>query len=181
MLSVYAVEKSEIYGHGKRVVIWFSGCSLRCDGCINSYLWDKSVGTKYSVDQLLKLIIDFKDFNGVTYIGGEPLEQGEDLVLLSKKIVALNKDIVLFTGYELEELNDMQKQLFNLSSVVITGRYNREERDTGLFLRGSRNQKIIFNNKNLVDYYSKEQRQVEIEIGADYIKYLGFPEDFIDQ
>jgi len=90
MLSVYAVEKSEIYGHGKRVVIWFSGCSLHCDGCINSYLWDKSVGTEYSVDQLLKLIIGFKDFNGVTYIGGEPLEQGEDLVLLSKKMIALN-------------------------------------------------------------------------------------------
>jgi len=71
--------------------------------------------------------------------------------------------------------------LFHLSSVVITGIYNREERDTGLFLRGSRNQKIILNNKNLVDYYSKEQRQVEIEIGDDYIKYLGFPEDFINQ
>lgn len=180
MLSVYAIEKSEIYGHGKRVVIWFSGCSLHCAGCINSYLWDKNNGTRYTVDQLFKIITDFNDFDGVTYIGGEPLEQGEDLLSLSMKILTLNKDIVLFTGYEIEEFDDFKRKVFNLSSVAIIGRYKKEERDTGLYLRGSKNQKIVINNKELVNLYSQEQRQVEVEIGDDYVKFLGFPEDFIN-
>ncbi len=180
MLSVYAIEKSEIYGHGKRVVIWFSGCSLRCKGCINSHLWDKKAGKRYSVEVLFKEILQFGDFDGVTYIGGEPLDQGQDLVVLSKKLIDTKKDIVLFTGYELEELTEEKLEVFNLSSVVIAGRYIEGERDTRLLLRGSKNQRIVVKDNNLLRFYNQEQRQVEIEIGEDYVKFLGFPEDFTD-
>ena len=62
MLSVYAIEKSEIYGHGKRVVIWFSGCSLHCKGCINSHLWNKDAGKRCSVEELFKEIFSIGDF-----------------------------------------------------------------------------------------------------------------------
>jgi len=181
MLSVYAIEKSEIYGHGKRVVIWFSGCSLRCKGCINSHLWNKDIGKRCSVEELFKEIFSIGDFDGVTYIGGEPLEQGQDLVVLSKKLIDANKDIVLFTGYELEELAEEKLEVYNLSSVVICGRYIEKERDTGLLLRGSRNQRIVVKDKNLLQFYNQEQRQVEVEIGEDYVKFLGFPEDFTDK
>jgi len=180
MLSVYAIEKSEIYGHGKRVVIWFSGCSLRCKGCINSHLWNKNAGREYTAEILLEEIYSLGDFDGVTYIGGEPLEQGKDLVSLSKKLINANKDIVLFTGYEVEELKEDKLEIFNLSSVVICGRYIESERDTSLLLRGSKNQRIVVKDKNLLRFYNQEQRQVEVEIGDDYVKFLGFPEDFVD-
>lgn len=64
--------------------------------------------------------------------------------------------------------------------MIIAGRYIESERDTGLLLRGSKNQRIVVNDKNLLRFYNQEQRQVEIEIGDDYVKFLGFPEDFID-
>lgn len=124
--------------------------------------------------------MQFGDFDGATYIGGEPLEQGQDLVVLSKKLIDAKKDIVLFTGYELEELAEEKLEVYNFSSVVITGRYIESERDTSLLLRGSKNQIIVVKDKNLLRFYNQEQRQVEVEIGEDYVKFLGFPEDFID-
>ena len=88
---------------------------------------------------------------------------------------------MLFTGYELEELAEEKLEVYNLSSVVICGRYIEKERDTGLLLRGSRNQRIVVKDKNLLQFYNQEQRQVEVEIGEDYVKFLGFPEDFTDK
>ena len=64
---------------------------------------------------------------------------------------------------------------------MICGRYIEKERDTGLLLRGSRNQRIVVKDKNLLQFYNQEQRQVEVEIGEDYVKFLGFPEDFTDK
>lgn len=179
MLTVYAIEKSEIYGHGARAVIWFSGCTLHCEGCINRHMWEKSSGSSYSVEKLMNLIRAFKNIAGVTFIGGEPLQQGEDLVRLSQKIREYGLDIVLFTGYEACELNEWQTRVVNMSSVVIFGRYNATLHDTNLLLRGSKNQQIVVYDERLKEYYSQECRQVEIEITADADKFLGFPENFI--
>lgn len=179
MLTVYATETSEIYGHGKRFVIWFSGCTLRCKGCMNKELWDRSSGKETAVKDLLSQIID-SNTKGVTYIGGEPLQQGEDLLILSKHIRELGLDIVLFTGYELEELNELQKSIVNLSSVIITGRYDESKRNTYLTHRGSSNQRIIIQDESLEQFYSGEARQVEIIITEDSETYLGFPEDFLN-
>lgn len=181
MLTVYAIETSEIYGHGRRAVIWFSGCTLCCKGCINNYLWDKSAGKEYTVDELTEMVVKLGDISGVTLIGGEPLQQGKELLLFVKKITKHKLDIVLFTGYELQELNEWQKQVVNLSAIIICGRYIEDLRNTNLLLRGSSNQRIIVQDKKLSGYYSQECRQVEIEITEEADKFLGFPEDFVKE
>ena len=179
MLTVYATEISEIYGHGRRLVIWFSGCTLHCKGCMNQELWDRSSGKETAIEDLLNQIIDSK-VDGVTYIGGEPLQQGEDLLILSKRIRDIGLDVVLFTGYQLEELDSLQKSVADLASVIIAGRYVESKRDTYLTHRGSSNQKVIIKDESLKPFYSEEVRQVEIIIDEDSETYLGFPEDFID-
>ncbi len=180
MLTVYATETSEIYGHGRRFVIWFSGCTLHCKGCMNQGLWDKASGKEISVDSLLDQIIG-SCVEGITYIGGEPLQQGSDLLTLSLRIRQLGLDIVLFTGYEMEELDDLQKSIADLASVIIAGRYVESKRDTYLTHRGSSNQKIIVKDDSLRQFYSEEARQVEIIITEDSETYLGFPEDFLKE
>jgi len=179
MLTVYAMEISEIYGHGRRLVIWFSGCSLRCDGCINAYLWDKSAGKELIIADIMKNVKGKTELSGVTFIGGEPLEQGELLLSLSQKIIDSGKDIVLFTGYELNELNDVQKKIADKAVVIISGRYDKTKRDTFLRHRGSGNQTVIVKNESLKQYYFEECRQVEVEITDNGEKYLGFSEDFL--
>lgn len=179
MLSVYAIEQSEIYGHGNRVVIWFSGCSLRCPGCINQHLWEKESGTLETVSSLLEKAIKNENITGVTLIGGEPLDQSEELLAFVKSVIAKSLDVVLFTGYEPEELSGWQKEVFDLSEVIICGRYKKNLRDTNLMLRGSSNQRIIVKDANLKKYYIQEARQVEVTITEDDITFLGFPEDFL--
>jgi hypothetical protein len=107
------------------------------------------------------------------------LEHGADLLTLSEGIIASGLDIVLFTGYEPSEFNEIQKQISNHAVVVISGRYDATQRDTFLSHRGSSNQTVAVKNEKLKPFYSKECRQVEIEITAEGEKYLGFPEDFI--
>ena len=179
MLTVYAIEKSEIYGHGTRAVIWFSGCTLCCPGCVNQNMWDKTSGKPMTVEQVLRMIALYEGITGVTYIGGEPLQQGRELLILSEKIRILGLDIVLFTGYEEHEFSDVQIVVAECASVLIVGRYMESQRDTTLLLRGSRNQKIIVKDKSLLPFYTQECRQVEIWIDRDTDKFLGFPEDFL--
>lgn len=179
MLSVYAIEESEIYGHGKRAVIWFSGCTLRCPGCVNHHLWDKSNGQKETVGSIIDKIMKYNGISGVTLIGGEPLDQDMELLDLIKAIKKGMLDVVLFTGYEREELQGWQGKVFDLADVVICGRYIEGLRDTTLLLRGSSNQQIIVRNEELKGFYSQEARQVEIIISDTETVYLGFPEDFI--
>ena len=179
MLSVYAIELSEIYGHGNRVAIWFSGCSLRCPGCINQHLWEKESGASETVSSLLGKTISNSNITGVTLIGGEPLDQSEELLAFVKSVIEKSLDVVLFTGYEPEELSGWRKEVFDLSEVVICGRYNKNLRNTNLMLRGSSNQRIIVKDDNLKKYYIQEARQVEVTITEDEIKFLGFPEDFL--
>lgn len=179
MFTVYDIETSEIYGHGKRLVIWFSGCTLQCKGCINSHLWKREAGKEISLYKMKQIIQEHDDIVGITYIGGEPLEQGIELLKLTKWIVKQDLDIVLFTGYELEELNGAKRNIFDLSSVAVVGRFDITKRDTNLLLRGSLNQKIIIHNDNIKKYYQFEYKQVEIIINENENKYLGFLEDFV--
>lgn len=178
MLTVYATEISSIYGHGNRFVIWFSGCSIRCKGCMNSHMWEKEAGKSTSVEQLVSCIECREDITGVTYIGGEPLDQDEEILLLTQKIIDMGLDLVLFTGYDLSELSEYQKIVSDLATVIISGRYDESKRNTYLLHRGSSNQKIIIKNTSLFDEYNIEERQVEVIITADSDTFLGFPEDF---
>jgi anaerobic ribonucleoside-triphosphate reductase activating protein len=180
MLTVFATEVSEIYGHGRRLVIWFSGCTLCCKGCINEYLWDRAVGKETTVDEIFDIIKSAHSIIGVTYIGGEPLQQGEDLLGLSEMVITAGLDIVLFTGYEFDELDTLQRKIADKAVVVIHGRYDETKRDTYLIHRGSHNQTITINDQRLRSQYLDECRQVEVEITEDSEKYFGFLDDFIN-
>lgn len=67
-------------GPGLRYVVFFQGCPLRCKFCHNPDTWRTDAGTEYTVDELLKDILKYKNFiknGGVTITGGEPLLQAE--------------------------------------------------------------------------------------------------------
>ena len=58
-----------------------------------------------------------------------------------------DKDIWLWTGYYLSELNDEQKEIINLCDYIVDGRYEENKRDLTLNFRGSSNQ-TIWEKKN---------------------------------
>lgn len=66
-------------GDGIRTIVFFYGCPLRCEYCINKHTWNnKKKPKQYSVQKLLKEVeIDSLYFQatngGITFGGGEPL------------------------------------------------------------------------------------------------------------
>jgi anaerobic ribonucleoside-triphosphate reductase activating protein len=179
MLNIYDYqENSQIYGPEKRFVIWFQGCSLKCFGCWNKEMWSNNPKNLFSADEIIKFILYAKEIKGVTFIGGEPLDQNEDLLELTIKLKKLDYSIVLFTGYEKFELKKRyQKEIWKNSDIIISGRYIEKYRNINLQWRGSSNQKIIFNSKKYEKYILENSNFCEIEIKkSGEIIISGFPE-----
>src|SRR5690242_1369064 len=78
---VHSYESSSRYdGPGLRVVLFVSGCLLRCTYCHNPDTWHLKDGTYVSVDQVLRRLGDFAPSiqalgGGLTISGGEPMVQ----------------------------------------------------------------------------------------------------------
>lgn len=135
-----------VLGPGKRVGIWTTGCKFSCPGCMSPELKSFEVGKEMSVDKIIELVerIDLP-IEGFTISGGEPFEQAGELLELLIKLNNISDDIIVYTGYYLEELVEKIPNIndfFSLISVLIDGRYI-EELNSGKGIKGSENQNII--------------------------------------
>lgn len=142
----------EVLGPGKRIGIWFCGCPRRCKGCSNPELWEFQDRYKISFLTVKKLISQICSQNlvdGFTLTGGDPLFQYEDFRRLVDYLSNISEDILVYTGYTLEEISG--KNLDKIA-VLIDGEYI-EERNNGCLLRGSDNQKIHIINDHLKEKY----------------------------
>lgn len=145
------VEGTSVDGPGLRTSVYFSGCPHKCTGCHNPESWDIAKGKKMSIDTIIKIIAK-NDFN-VTFSGGDPLMQIENLTILAKRIKEeLNKNIWCYTGYTWEQItaNAQFSELLDHVDVIVDGRYEKEKRDISLLFRGSSNQRIIDVKKQTV-------------------------------
>lgn len=133
-------------GYGARLGIWVQGCPLGCPGCIAKDTWEAAGGTEVDVDELLDEVRQAVSTgaDGLTVSGGEPLEQAPALTTFLQRVRTLDAeqfDILLYTGFEVAELDPVRRDAANLADVVITGRY-RATAPTGLIWRGSTNQEM---------------------------------------
>ena len=176
------VDRSAIYGPGERVVIWLQGCKLQCEGCWNKEFWSFEIKKLYSVEELFDRIVSVGKIDGVTILGGEPLHQAKPLLKLIKKLKSVNLSLMLYTGFEYEEIfsDPIKKHIFELSDIVIYGRYMKKLRSTYLPWRGSSNQVIACNNKKYEKIVNSQsfENQVEIHVNkTGEILLLGYPDD----
>ncbi len=147
-MNYLKIESSSLSnGLGWRVVLWVSGCSHHCPNCQNPETWDSQAGKKFTAQekQLIIKLLKPDYIKGLTLSGGDPLfETNRDAVLkLVKEIkeVYPKKDIWLYTGYNFEQIKDLE--LMKYIDVLIDGKYIDQKRDITLPFRGSVNQKII--------------------------------------
>lgn len=177
MLNIYKIENNNpIYGPGKRTVVWFRGCSIRCKNCINPELWNRNPNSNKSIDDVLSMIRD----DGVTLLGGEPLDQ-EDLEQFIDRLKELNKSIILFTGYSKYIYDERKVRITNKCDVVISEPFISELKDDSLYLRGSTNQIISVNsNKFSIDDFNK-RNVLEIEVSNNTLKSFGRNKNIINE
>lgn len=153
------VENEHLYGPGKRLLLFTQGCSLRCKGCTNQHLWEFGKGIDVTIEEIIN---QCNDLDGITLHGGEPLDQADVLGQIIKKLKQQGKTVILFTGYIFKELNKVQKQAWLSSDIVISGRYEEQNRNIYLQFRGSTNQKVFTHKGKYKDYKIKDGQTVAI-------------------
>jgi pyruvate formate lyase activating enzyme len=98
----HSYETSSRYdGPGLRVVLFVSGCLLRCSYCHNPDTWHLKDGTYVSVDHVLRRLGNFAPAlrqldGGLTISGGEPMVQ----LAFTRRIFSGAKEMGLHTAVE---------------------------------------------------------------------------------
>lgn len=91
--------------------------------------------------------------DSMTISGGEPLLQSRDLAELLSEVRGDRElhveDVLLYTGYRVEELrahdrDGAVRRVLELTDVLIDGPYIKEQNDGRSPLRGSSNQRILY-------------------------------------
>lgn len=172
-------EHSFIYGPNCKFVIWVQGCSIHCKGCWNKEMWAFEDKTNLSVQDLLHKIENEKDdIDGITLLGGEPLDQFKEVAELLIECRKLGLSTMLFTGYDMKEIEEKQMtSILDNLDILITGRYVKTKRTMNHQWIGSTNQEIHFLTDRYADYKIENNNYTEITINADgSTTILGFPE-----
>ena len=148
-----------LHCHRVRNSLYVSGCPFHCVDCFNASIWDFQAGHEYTQKLEDKIIEDLKApwVQGITFLGGEPFLNTPVLVPLAQRIrqeFGHTKDIWSWTGYTWEELmrpgeTPDKLELLHLIDILVDGRYLRDQKDSLLQFRGSRNQRILDVPKSL--------------------------------
>ena len=84
MLIHAILPASRANGPGLRAVVFVQGCSLNCTGCWNSGT-HAFTGEDVSIGAITLQVIEYVaryGLDGVTFSGGEPMQQADELALL---------------------------------------------------------------------------------------------------
>lgn len=150
-------------GPGVRVSLFVSGCTHRCKGCFNEEAWDFQFGKPFTqeVQEQLLSSLDHDYIEGLTLLGGEPMEPSNQEALLpfirAVRERLPQKTIWCFTGYDFEkdilgrmmEASSVTRDLIPLFDVMVDGKFVAEKRNLSLKFRGSENQRVLNVKKSL--------------------------------
>jgi anaerobic ribonucleoside-triphosphate reductase activating protein len=137
---------SRVNGPGERAVVWLQGCTLGCPQCFNPETHSKTGGIAISVDDLLTQVKKLKSIEGITFSGGEPLQQIRPLISgVSRIRHETDLSVLIFTGFTWDEARRIPgfDELSKLIDVLIAGRYWAEKR-LAHSLIGSTNKSLHF-------------------------------------
>lgn len=171
---------THIYGPGRRYAVWLQGCSLACKGCWNKQMWSFKANELLERKTLLAQILAEPDIEGITLLGGEPLEQTDNTVWLIQEIKRLSSlTVMLYTGYTKRELERQQiwKVVEANVDLLVTGRYQEQHRNINNQWYGSENQELIYPNNSKIIQKSESVNEVEIIIEeTGEVRELGYPQ-----
>jgi len=195
MLLHALIPASRANGPGIRAVVFFQGCSNGCPKC-----WNPSThqffGTEVTVDAAVQEVLRARQehtLEGVTFSGGEPMQQADSLLRLIQCLhqQAPELSFGMFSGYAEHELakghywvwgdgssEPRRKRLWQeiraCLDFAILGRFNQAQ-PSSLPLRTSRNQVLrVFTNRYTLADFSEQSTEISIKEGSQ-VEVTGFP------
>ena len=119
--------------NNKRTEVFLFGCSKAangkpCQGCFNPMMWKvPNKAKEYSIDDVVKTVAKFAPNKYVTFVGGEPLDQIEDLAKVCYGLKDKGFHIIVFTHYTLTKLLDNKftfvYDLLSNIDILVDGEY----------------------------------------------------------
>lgn len=162
-------------------MLWVQGCSLACPGCVVPDTHAATGGSGESVASLVSELAAL-DVDGITFSGGEPMQQAEALVAIADGVRA-ERDLSLmaYTGYTLGHLRRRgtaaQRALLARLDILVDGRFVAE-RQTDLRWRGSDNQRVHLltdRHRDLVDRLTDRGVWMQVVVEDDGVFWMGIP------
>lgn len=144
-------------GEGVRTSLFVSGCTHHCKNCFNPETWDFTYGEAFdeTVEQSILDSLAPSHINGLTLLGGEPMEPANQKRLLPfvKRVKECypDKTIWCYTGYLFDRdllqssraHAEWTRELLNYIDILVDGEYVEALKDITLRFKGSSNQRII--------------------------------------
>lgn len=148
-------------GPGRRIGIWFQGCSIHCPGCMARDTWAEATPAEQMpvariiawVDQVTATAeAAGAGVEGVTISGGEPLDQPEAFATLVEWLRrrfpaaggadGMGVDLLAYTGYRWEQVEHRYNDCVVGVDALVTEPY-RSAAGPGGRWRGSANQRLV--------------------------------------
>ena len=176
-------------GPGRRVGIWFQGCSIRCRGCISVDTWEPDGRSTVPVADVLGWLAELPagEVDGVTISGGEPTDQPEALSELLRGIDVWRAtrptsppaiDVLLFTGRPPDWVEGPAAKFLAGVDAVVAGPYVARRAGASP-LRGSENQRLIvltpLGQERLAEYETSVRARMQVEVTSDGVWMIGIP------
>lgn len=175
------IPNTDAEGPGRRFAVWVQGCTIRCKSCCNPEMFARTGGFDRSVAELTEQILSTPDIEGITILGGEPMEQPEAVAELARNIHQQNKSVVIFSGYTLEEIKSagLDYALAHCDTLV-DGRYDATQPESQnphgpRRWLGSFNQRIHYFSTRYQDADFRGANTVELRMVNGKLQISGWP------
>lgn len=159
---------TEAEGPHRRFAVWVQGCTLACPGCCNPEMFDRGHGRTIEIaalDGTISALSRSGAIEGITVLGGEPLQQLDGVAALCERAVAAGLGVIVFTGYTLAEARTQVgfERLWACIDTLVEGRFDAKLPETTRRHVGSQNQSLVHRTSRYADPSLWEgERMVEI-------------------
>jgi anaerobic ribonucleoside-triphosphate reductase activating protein len=152
---------------GPRTVVWFAGCSIRCDGCQNAHLWAENSGIPLPPESAAQQILRTSGDEPLTLTGGEPFDQVEALheFMVAVRKLSYERHVICYSGYTVEQLVERWRnswgrggdkadqligEILHMLDVLVDGPYIARLDSDHMQWRGSSNQRPIDLRRSII-------------------------------
>lgn len=138
-------------GKGIRVVLWVSGCTVKCKGCYSPQTWNFNSGTEYTQeteDYIIKCLSK-PYITGLSISGGNPTDNLLDdwLVQLVKRVKKELPHLTIYSwsGHYIEDIIDEPnvREFLSYVDMLRDGKFEEDKLNLKQHLQGSENQRYV--------------------------------------